>query len=373
VRQMPRKVPRETDSVIEEIKRMSFRSAQAHYHVSYPRWKRITEGKETAWRPYLGGGVVEADVQDILDSVRSFPALNTLDRARKLGKRTETVQSVLKGRGLSRLTARLQYAGYQVDAVQPLARARQHRVLAAGPGVYACLDFKRLGSVRRLEPRDRSPSSRLISGLQCVDHYSGFATVHVCEHQDETAALAGFKHFRELLPATAKGIVLSDNGLPFVADEFVGYLAMQGYVQRTTKFNHPWSNGKVEAFNRTLKYQAMPAVVAAGIRSIADTQAYLDKWCAWYNSKRAHYGWINRGLPPLALIDLWNKCPGDAMEKLVALGHIKKEEIHRTRLMGSGRHAVDLGLEHKAPYAFIIEAPPPPRRPALGLGWALPK
>ena len=370
---MPRKVPHEADSTIEEIKRLSFRAAQARYHVSYPRWKRICEGKENSWRPYLGGGVPEADVQDVLDSVRTHPAWNTVARARQLGKRTEAVQAVLKGRGLSRLIARLQYAGYQVDTVQPLARARQHRVLATGPGVYACLDFKRLGSIRRMEPRDRSQTARLISGLQCVDHYSGFAAVYVCEHQDTGAALAGFKHFRELLPTKEKGIVLSDNGDPFLADEFVGYLALNGYVQRTTKFNHPWSNGKVEAFNRTLKYQAMPAVVAAGIRSLADTQAYLDKWCAWYNSKRAHGGWINRGLPPIALIDLWNKTPGDALQKLVALGHIKPEEVHRTRLMGSGRHAVDLGLEHKAPYAFIIEAPPPPRRLPLGEGWTLPR
>lgn len=358
---------------VEEIKRLTYRAAKAKYHVSYERWKKIKTGELKEWHPYLGGGVPEADVAEILDSVRSYPAWNTRQRAASLKKRTETVQRVLVGKGLSRLNARLKFAGYQVDIVQPLARARQHRVLAAGPGVYTCVDFKRLGAIRRLEPGDRQKKSQLFSGLQCVDAYSGFASVYVCEVQDSDAAVAGFKHFRAQLPVTTKGLVLSDNGLAFLSDAFVAYLLTEGFVQRTTQFNHPWSNGKVEAFNRTLKYQAMPALVAAGVKGYVEAQAWMDKWMQWYNYKRAHTGWINRGLPPAAVIDRWCKTPGDTFEKLATLGHIKKEEVHRTRLMGSGRHAVDLGLEHKSPYAFIIEAPPPRPQTPFKLGWTLPK
>lgn len=356
----------------EEIKRLTFRAARAKYHLSYERWKRIKQGKLTEWQPYLGGGVPEADVAEILDSVRAYPSWNTRQRAASLKKRTETVQRVLVGKGLSKLNARLKYAGYQVDIVQPLARARQHRVLAAGPGVYACVDFKRLGAIRRLDPGDRQKKSQLFSGLQCVDAYSGFASVFICESQDSAAATAGFVHFREQLPYEAKGLVLSDNGLPFLSDDFVGYLRTNGFVQRTTQFNHPWSNGKVEAFNRTLKYQAMPALVAAGVKGYAEAQGWMDKWMHFYNYKRAHTGWINRGLPPAAVIERWQKTPGDTFAKLAALGHIKQDEVNRTRVMGSGRHAVDLGLESKVPYAFIIEAPPL-RMPIPGApGWVLP-
>lgn len=358
---------------VEEIKRLTFRAARAKYHLSYERWRDIKKGKIKEWHPYLGGGVPQADVEEILDSVRSYPAWNTRQRAASLKKRTETVQRVLVGKGLSRLNARLKFAGYSVDIVQPLARARQHRVLAAGPGVYACIDFKRLGAIRRLEPGDRQKKSQLFSGLQCVDAYSGFASVYICEEQNSDAAVAGFQHFREQLPSKAKGLVLSDNGLAFLSDIFVAYLLTQGFVQRTTQFNHPWSNGKVEAFNRTLKYQAMPALVAAGVKGYAEAQAWMDKWMRYYNYKRAHSGWINRGLPPAAVIDRWDKTPGDVFEKLATLGHIKKDEVHRTRLMGSGRHAVDLGLEHSAPYAFIIEAPPPRPPAPFKVGWTLPK
>ena len=358
---------------IEQVKHLSFRAARKRYHLSYERWKAIKAGTLTEWHPYRGGGVAETDVSEILDSVRSYPADNTRVRAAKLGKRTETVQGVLAGKGLNRLNARLRYAGYSVDIVKPLARARQHRVLASSPGCYTCVDFKRLGAVRRLERGDRQKESQLFSGLQCIDAYSGFASVFVCAEQDSDAAVAGFERYCESTPFKVKGLVLSDNGLCFLSDAFVGHLATHNFVQRTTQYNHPWSNGKVEAFNRTLKFQAMPGLVASGVKGYEEAQLWLDKWVHWYNYKRSHQGWINRGLPPAAVAELWEKTPGDVFEKLVKLGHIKPDEVHRTRLMGSGRHAVDLGLEHEAPYAFIIEAPPP----RLGLpfkeGWTLPE
>jgi len=358
---------------IEVVKRLSFRAAKAKYRISYERWKAIKTGAISEWHPYRGGGVAETDVTSILDSVRTTPADNTLVRASKLGIRTQTVQGVLAGKGLNRLNARLKYAGYSVDIVKPLARARQHRVLAAGPGCYTCVDFKRLGAVRRLERGDRQKESQLFSGLQCIDAYSGFAGVWVCEEQNADAAAAGFARYCESVPFKMRGLVLSDNGLAFLSDAFIGYLATHNFVQRTTQYNHPWSNGKVEAFNRTLKFQAMPALVASGIRSHEEAQAWLDKWVDWYNRKRSHQGWINRGLPPAAVVELWDQTPGDVFAKMVALGHIKPDEVHRTRLMGSGKHAVDLGLQHDSPYAFIIEAPPAKLALPFKEGWTLPE
>jgi hypothetical protein len=237
--------------------------------------------------------------------------------------------------------------------------------------VYTNIDFKRLGAIRRLERGDRSPHSVFVSGVQCVDAYSAFASVKLCTGQDSEAAVEGLKHHVETCPFKVRGLVLSDNGLPFLSDAYVGYCKLFGFVQRTTQFNHPWSNGKVEAFNRTLKYEAMPALVAAGITSLEECQKWLDVWVHNYNYKRVHGGWINRGLPPAVCAELWRQTAGDVFAKLVSLGHIKPEEVHLTRLMGSGRHAVDLGLEHEAPYAFIIESPPPKPPKSLPPGWTL--
>jgi len=358
---------------VEIIRTLSFRAARKRYKISYEVWKSIKSGAVKEWSPFRGGYCTEDGVQDVLDSVRKDPALATRPRAAKLGRRTETIQIILKTQGLNRLHARLKYAGYSVDVTRPLARARQHRILACGPGVYTNVDFKRLGALRRLEPGDRQTHSQQFCGLQCVDAYSGFASVHVCPEEDADAAVAGLQRYVENATFKVKGLVLTDNGLCFLSDPFIGYLATHAFTQRTTKYHHPWSNGKVESFNRTLKYQAMPALVAAGCQGYAQVQAWLNKWLVYYNTKRYHGGWINKGLPPQTVIDMWSKSTGDAVTRLVSLGHIKPDEVNRTRVMGSGKHAVDLGLERGTPFALVIEALPLPMRPELPMGWTLPK
>lgn len=359
---------------VEHIRELSFRQANRKYHISYEKWHEIKQGKPSTWKPYRGGGRSPLDVQDIMDSVRQKPALSTGARARWLGRRTEAVQRVLKEKGLNRLNARLKYAGYSVDVTRSLQRARQHRVLAGGPGVYTNVDFKRLGSVRRVEAGDRQETSRLVCGVQCVDAYSGFASCFLTDREDAAAAVAGLKRYLDTAPYKVSGLVLSDNGLPFLSDDFIVFLKTHNFIHRTTRYHHPWSNGKVESFNKTLKYQCMPALVAAGITDIQKAQGWLDKWLDWYNTKRAHSGWINRGLPPRAVIKNWQATPGDVLTRLLTLGHIKKDEVHRTRLMGSGLHAVDMGLKpESSPYAFIIEAPPVALKPDLPSGWTLAK
>ena len=39
--------------------------------------------------------------------------------------------------------------------------------------------------------------------------------------------------------------------------------------------------------------------------------------------KRAHSGHVNRGLPPTALYELYEKTPGDHLDRLLALGIVK--------------------------------------------------
>ena len=39
--------------------------------------------------------------------------------------------------------------------------------------------------------------------------------------------------------------------------------------------------------------------------------------------KRAHSGHVNRGLPPIALYELYEKTPGDHLDRLLALGIVK--------------------------------------------------
>jgi len=106
------------------------------------------------------------------------------------------------------------------------------------------------------------------------------------------------------------------------------------FVQRTTKTAHPWSNGKCEALNRTLKYQCFPAI-AGNIQSWEDMCQLVSIWMDFYNKTRAHTGHVNRGLPPLAFLRLYNNTEGDHLGKLLALGILKQSDKWHIRLMGS--------------------------------------
>lgn len=340
----------------EVIKRLSFRAAKARFHIGYETWRAIRSGELDNWEPHAGGRPVDASkVSTILDSVSSAPHWSTVERARRLGIRTETVQSVLARRGLSRLTARLSHAGYAVDVVRPLAVARKRRIVAAAPGVYTCIDFKTLGVVGRLG----KSKAVTVGGCVVVDQLTGFGTVLLCERADAQAACAGVEKHRQGAPFPVRGLVLSDNGQAFLSDAFTGYLAQLGFVQRTTRFNHPWSNGKVEALNRTLKYQCMPPLVSGAVNDLAHLQALVDAWMQWYNEKRSHTGWINRGLPPTALWELWQKAEGGDVERLLALGILKPEDAGKVRVMGANKLGMPLSdvrlAEDGRPFAFVLE------------------
>ncbi|MFZ1061219.1 MAG: integrase core domain-containing protein [Candidatus Rokuibacteriota bacterium] len=351
--------PSPTSEEARDVEGLSFRQAREKYRISYDTWRRIKDGKLIGWKPYRGGGVPEADVQDILADVRARPGESTPVRARRLRRRTETLQSILKGQGLNRLTARLRFAGYQVEDMPALARARQRRILAAGPGAYTCIDFKRFGALSRHDGRVGHTPSRWVSGCVVVDQYSGFASVYVCEEQDKWSAATALERYCKTAPFKVAGIVLSDNALCFLSSEFEAFCATGRLVHRTTQYNHPWSNGKVEALNRTLKYQCMPALAGAGFRSHPEAQGFLDRWMEYYNGRRAHMGWINKGLPPKAVIDQWEATPGDAIKRLVALGHIRPADMGRVRVMGANeRTSFDLLHYKGTPFAFVIEAPP---------------
>ena len=54
--------------------------------------------------------------------------------------------------------------------------------------------------------------------------------------------------------------VLSDNGSEFLSHIFIRACVDLGLIQRTVRPGHAWSNGKVEALNKTPQYPCFPAV-----------------------------------------------------------------------------------------------------------------
>lgn len=105
-------------------------------------------------------------------------------------------------------------------------------------------------------------------------------------------------------------------------------------IPRYTRRAHPWSNGKVEALNRTLKYQCFPLLLSMGDASFEEIDGGVCAWMRYYNHTRAHGGWINKGLPPHALWELWLSAKGTRLDKLVEIGAVTHHNIRYVRAMG---------------------------------------
>jgi hypothetical protein len=298
----------------------------------------------------------------LLESVRTLPHLNTSERAKRLGLGAGAAQAFLRDRNLSKLNARLAYAGYQVEVCKPLQVARNRRLVAARPGCLTHVDYKLFGFLRGVHGE---PSIRL-GGFVLIDSLTSFAAVKLAKAGDQFEAVDAFQYYIERAPFEITGLMLADNARTFLSDHFINAVTKAGILLRTIRPSHPWSNGKVEAMNRTLKYQCFGAI--AGNVTSWDTAALLvDKWMEYYNNIRAHGGTANKGLPPVPFYQLWCKTPGDDMAKLVNLGILKCDADWDVRLMGS--HVDADGRDHQGlPFAFVMEKSElPGLRPALGL------
>ena len=94
--------------------------------------------------------------------------------------------------------------------------------------------------------------------------------------------------------------LMSDNGVEF-AHWMPGLLNRFGKTLREleirqirTQIDSPWTNGKIESFWATLKSEVLDREV---FRSLADAEAALDRYAAYYNYHRLHgeIGWLTPG------------------------------------------------------------------------------
>ncbi len=88
--------------------------------------------------------------------------------------------------------------------------------------------------------------------------------------------------------------VLTDNGREFCgtdAHPYELYLALNDVEHRTTRVRHPWTNGFVERFHRTVLDEFFrTAFRTAFYASVEALQADLDAWLGHYNRERPYLG-----------------------------------------------------------------------------------
>ena len=217
-----------------------------------------------------------------------------------LGVARSTVYAVLRRAGLHRL-AWLHRSTREVI-----------RYERAAPGELLHLDVKKLGRIpdgggKRFDPgfRETGAGRHVSRGLGhdfvhvAVDDYSRYAYAEALpdERGETTAAFLE----RALLTFQAMGVrverILTDNGGNYRSHAFAAVADASGVRLKRTRPYRPQTNGKAEAFNKTLQREW--AYVRL-YRSNAERVAALSTFLAEYNTDRPHTAL--GGLPPLSRI-----------------------------------------------------------------------
>ena len=126
--------------------------------------------------------------------------------------------------------------------------------------------------------------------------------------------------------------VLTDNGAIFTAESRHGRCAMQnelarlGVVYKHSRPYHPQTCGKVERFHQTLKKHLARQRRAA---TVAELQAQLDHFAAYYNSVRPHRA-VGRRTPAQAFSARSKATPKSAPIPVEGHHRVRRDRIDKT-------------------------------------------
>lgn len=146
---------------------------------------------------------------------------------------------------------------------------------------------------------------------------------------------------------------LSDNGLNFSGRlrgfevYFERQLRAVGVVAKTSRPFHPQTCGKVERFQQTLKKWLRRQPLAAGL---AELQAQLDTFVAYYNHQRPHRG-IGRNTPA----ERWAATPPAINLGIAIAGpaHAVTAVVRPNGSVDVGRWRIGIGAQHAGSTARI--------------------
>lgn len=147
---------------------------------------------------------------------------------------------------------------------------------------------------------------------------------------------------------------LSDNGLNFSGRlrgcevDFEIRLRAAGVRPITSRPFHPQTCGKIERFHQTLKKWLRKQPLA---ESLADLQAQLDRFVAYYNAERPHRG-IGRCTP----LERWNATP-KAINAGIALPAPQRTPtvtVSDAGVVDLNKWAINVGVDHAGRTARVM-------------------
>jgi hypothetical protein len=172
-----------------------------------------------------------------------------------------------------------------------------------------------------------APGQLLSQDTFFVGHFKGVGKVYLQTVVDTYGSYAfGFLHtskvpecavavlHNDVLPCyQERGLpvekILTDNGREFCGTDthpYELYLALNDIGHARTKVKHPYTNGFVERFHRTVKEEFFETALRETFyESVEALQADLDRWLVHYNTERPHLGYRNLGKRPLDTINAY--------------------------------------------------------------------
>jgi transposase InsO family protein len=269
-------------------------------------WGRFQESGEVGLedrssRPRTCPTKTSARMERRIVELRRRHQLGPARLATRLGVPASTFHRVLQRHGVSRLSDLDRGSGRVI-----------RRIETSRPGELVHIDIKKQAKIPkgggwRVNGVARRPrgghGGRPRMGYahihSAVDAYSRLAYSEI--HDDETAVTAiGFwrraRRFFKQYGITVERVI-TDNGSCYLARVFAQELLAAQIKHTRTKPFHPWTNGKVERYNRTLLNEW---AYARPYRSEAARTRALDGWLHTYNHHRHHTA---IGGPPVSRVN----------------------------------------------------------------------
>jgi transposase InsO family protein len=294
--------------------------SRSHFYEIKDAFERFgAEGlvPQTRRRPRMPNETPAEVVTRILEMTERFPTYSYLRISQQLrlvgvGVTPAAVRAVWMRHGLTLRHQRLLWLEQKTAAQGGVLTEAQLRLLRRWQG-------------KTTDPQAHIEAPR--SGfLLCQDTYfvgtiKGVGRIYLQSVVDAHASLAFGKLYLSKVPMTAVDVLhdrvlpfyeahgvdidhlLTDNGREYcgrpLSHPFELYLTINQITHRRTEIGSPETNGFCERFHRTVKEEFFAVAFRRTFyESVAQLQADLDTYVAFYNRERAHQGYRTQGRTP---------------------------------------------------------------------------
>jgi len=254
---------------------------------------------------------------NILEFIENYPSYGPLRISNELMKKGITVKpsavyNVLKRHNLNKRKLRLEHIRIKHNVVKDksdLERAKElsktRSLNTKHPGDVIGMDVFYVGCLKGV--------GRIYQYTAC-DTYASFSWVKLYTDKGALSACDFMMHvYNNSLDVPVKSL-LTDNGKEFTTHHkskkhsFERLLNELNIKHRLTKVRHPWTNGSVERFQRTVLEEFYQVTFRKKIyKYLEELNDDLNKYINHYNYKRTHQGKRTNGRVPAELYLLNNQ------------------------------------------------------------------